>query len=174
MHEAGGSRIFALIIGIDRYISVKKAILKGAARDARNMHLLLKANFGVPDDHICLLCDQYATRARIIEELKGLATNPNIQRGDAIIIYFAGHGNRASVPPEWQFGREEVKTICPVDEYGSPDSDVHGIPDITINALLYKLSLAKGENIVGVIIGEYLLAPVQRSLNADSYPRLLS
>ena len=145
-------RTFALVIGIDKYTSENKPRLQGATNDARNMHNLLHLNFGVPESHIRLLCDQDATRTRILDEFKALATNPNIRKGDAIVIYFAGHGSRAPAPPEWQVEGDEIETICPVDEeFDGGPSAIHGIPDRTIAALVHAISVAKGENIVALI-----------------------
>ena len=117
--------------------------------DVRQMNRILQTVFGVPHTNIRLLCDQDATRRRILTEFKSLIINPNIQRGDAMIIYFAGHGSQVRAPVGWDAEGGMVETICPVDEELSEGGlEVHGIPDRTIAHLVHELSQAKGPNIV--------------------------
>ena len=142
-------RVFALLIGINNYWSTRKQKLRGAVYDAHQMRRYLGADLGVPDKRIRLLCDDDATRERIIAEFEALITNPDIQHGDALVIFFAGHGSRARVSPDWHAEGETVETICPVDEeFGDGESEIHGIPDRTIAGLVHRLASAKGGNIV--------------------------
>ena len=109
----------------------------------------LRTGFGVPESHIHLLCDNDATRKNIIAGLESLITHPNIHRGDAIIIYFAGHGSQVRAPEGWPAEKGMVETILPVDEgSGDGSSEIYGIPDRTIASIVYELSEAKGHNIV--------------------------
>ena len=149
LQDSAGSRTFALVIGIDKYRSPHKPRLQGAVNDARHMAWLLQEEFGVPKANVQLLCDQDATRKRIIAGFESLVTNPNIQYGDAIVIFFAGHGSQAPAPVNWDAEGGMVETLCPVDEeFQSGRSQIHGIPDRTVAGLVDALSKAKGKNIV--------------------------
>lgn len=86
-------RVFALIIGIDRYKSGNVWNLTSCEDDAQNMKRWLTQSLSVPRDHICLLLNNKATKQRIEDSFMAhLVNNPEIESGDAIIIYFAGHG----------------------------------------------------------------------------------
>jgi Caspase domain len=138
---------FALIIGIDDYLDPRQLPLSGAVNDALQFYRLLKLVFNFPESNISLLCDEEATREVILREMRSLVTNPNIQPGDAVVVYFAGIVGWASAPMSW--GCSTVETICPVDEgIEAGDSYSLGIPDRTITALLHDLLEARDVNIV--------------------------
>ncbi|KAK0493114.1 hypothetical protein EDD18DRAFT_1010255, partial [Armillaria luteobubalina] len=82
------------------------------------------------------------THANIVNAILGLSTNSDIQHGDNIIIYFAGHGTR-------------YKSLCPMDR-ASPKStnsanvSEHPVPDISnreINTILTEIACKKGDHI---------------------------
>ncbi|QRW26006.1 ICE-like protease (caspase) p20 domain protein [Rhizoctonia solani] len=127
-------RLYALTIGIDEYSSLKA--LKGAVSDADDVSNFLMADLGVPSDHIVNLRNEHATRKRIIDEFQNLWSNPHINRGDPILIYYAGHGGLAEANQEWKerYGAKKIQTNC--------------IPDKTIAQLLNKLAAEKGDNII--------------------------
>lgn len=92
-----------------------------------------------------------ATRETIIRELRALHSDKRIQRGDPILIYYAGHGSSTVSPAKWTRTEDQkengnIQYIVPYD----CDEWVAGIPDQTIAACLDHLAGAKGDNIVSI------------------------
>lgn len=88
------ARIFSLIIGIDNYKSGHIWNLHACVEDAKKIKKWLLDEFGVPRDQICLLLDSRATKSNIENAFMAhLVNNSSIDPGDAILIYFAGHGS---------------------------------------------------------------------------------
>ncbi|PVF92198.1 hypothetical protein CPB86DRAFT_227086 [Serendipita vermifera] len=138
------NRIFALVIGINEY-SDRKWALEGAVADAKAMEDYLRACF--PYSHIRSLCDQEATRRAIIQNIRDLATNPNIHRGDPILIYYAGHVGEAICPEDWASHGQSVQFLIPQDY----NNDNTIITDIGLTKLLHQLASKKGDNIVVIL-----------------------
>ncbi len=147
------SRFWAVLIGIDAYQSNP---LHGCVWDALVMKELLTEKFGVPDDRVqCLLGSNNPTsgspmtpsRANIVNVLYSLIDNVKIQRGDNIIIYYAGHGSSYDATGSYS---DPIQAMCPIDrDTKDPDSG-HWIPDISdreLNALFTQISYAKGHKI---------------------------
>ncbi|KAH6901435.1 hypothetical protein BKA70DRAFT_688362 [Coprinopsis sp. MPI-PUGE-AT-0042] len=133
-------RLFALTIGIDKYLK--------RIRSLRN---------------------EKATRSTILHELTDLITNPYIEENDPILIYFAGHGNLACTPVEWTdwdhwaqapedigFRDQEsqwIQCLAPHDSR-QPDGKggiIHGIPDRTLGTIMHRIANAKGNNITVIL-----------------------
>jgi hypothetical protein len=118
------------------------------------MKAYLSDGLEVPDSHIFFLSNTAATRDGIITSFwRDLINNESIEDGDTIIIFYAGHGSRASAPTGWIAADGQIETILPHD-VGTRDPEgeqISPIPDCTINELLRKLATAKGNNIVGVL-----------------------
>ena len=98
-----------------------------------------------------VLENKSATRVAILKKLRSLANDPRIQRGDPIIIFYAGHGSEAAAPPGWEAGgsKANIQLILPYDVYcQSRGKMVDPIPDRTLGALLAAISQNKGNNIV--------------------------
>ena len=131
-------RLFALIIGINDYTKGTK--LLGACADALAIGEYLQTALGVPSNQITVLLDHDASRDAIINGLMGLRDNKEIQPGDPILIFYAGHG--AEIVEE---GTGKVQSIISQDYDGI---SVHPIPDRTIGSLLAQIHAAKGDNIV--------------------------
>ncbi|SJL12686.1 uncharacterized protein ARMOST_16117 [Armillaria ostoyae] len=98
------------------------------------------------------------TRANIIDTLLSLSTNSEIENGDNIIIYFAGHGSIyfCSEYPPYEgtsvADRGSIEALCPIDRT-PPDSEVT-IPDISdreINTILKEISRTKGRRITFIL-----------------------
>ena len=144
-------KLFALIIGINEYQHYKPH-LKGAVKDANEIEYFLIDCLSVPPNRITKLLDGAATKQRIIEEFQSLCAHGDNQpdTGDAILIYFAGHGAKVPAPEGWDRG--EIETICPVDMSlpDAPEPQITGIPDIVLNELISQLAEQKGNNIVGI------------------------
>ncbi|KAF8197351.1 caspase domain-containing protein [Mycena galopus ATCC 62051] len=157
-----GDHVFALIIGIDKYQSERKAGLRpleGAVNDAEAFREFLvdsgeKRGLGVPELNILLLKNETATRQGILDAfMTHLLNNPRIPDGGdaAMIFFFAGHGTRVSSPGNKMSPDEKVEGICPVDERtGVGKKYVHTIPDYVLIHLLEQLSKKKGQNITAI------------------------
>jgi Caspase domain len=131
------------------------------------MKSFLVSRLHVPDSHIKLLINGGATRTKILNAWKThLVDNDLIRNGDAIVIFFAGHGSRVQAPDGWPSTHGVIETICPQDEgcKNQPDEFVHGLPDPVINMLQHWLAAVKGNNIIRIKF-------VYSSAQADSpYP----
>ncbi|TFL03152.1 hypothetical protein BDV98DRAFT_417810 [Pterulicium gracile] len=158
------SRVFALIVGIDSYKSGNIWNLLSCVDDAKRIKHWLRHKLVVPEDHICMLLDEAATKYTIEESIKKhLVNNPEIQPGDAIVVYFAGHGSTAEAPVGWFSADHDTKTegdsgtprvnlLCTYDyDTASPAGRVAGISDRSINALLGDVAAAKGDNILLIL-----------------------
>ncbi len=93
MSRVNASRFWAVIIGIDQYQAITS--LKCCVRDAKSFQDYLTVDLGVPGERIQLLLDVpepkppkiiYPSHANIIAMLVNLVNNPEIERGDNIII----------------------------------------------------------------------------------------
>lgn len=140
---------FALIIGINEYVSPAVRNLEGAVSDALAVKKYLEDDLGVPASQIRFLYNAGATRKAIIHELKDLAADQRVNRGDPILIYYAGYGSEVDAPEGWKAGSAKIQLLIPHD-FGTADSGraVHGIPDRTIGTLLSRIAEKCGDNIV--------------------------
>ncbi|KAJ6545525.1 caspase domain-containing protein [Mycena capillaripes] len=141
--------VFAFIIGIDEYLSNAIPNLRGCVNDARTIKIYLTNWFHIPEAQIVFLANEEATRASILGKFQThLLDNSSIEKDDAIIIYYAGHGSRAPAPDSWPSTDGKIETLVPHDERSeTPEGEViHGIPDHTINQLLSTLASTKGNN----------------------------
>ena len=143
--------LFALIIGINQYESPDIPNLIGAVPDADAMRDYLQKHMGVPSSQIRNLRDSEATRTAIIDEIEAFSLKEEINEGDPILIYFAGHGGSADTPKGWEVGSTgRVEFLVPYD-YPSPLESGNvksGIPDRILRVLLSQLASMKGDNIV--------------------------
>ncbi|KAJ7764562.1 caspase domain-containing protein, partial [Mycena maculata] len=156
-------RVFALVIGIDKYKSGVVWNLESCVDDAEKVQRWLRKDLKVPKDQICTLLDKHATKENIEKNfLRHLVHNENIQRGDAIVIYFAGHGSTVPAPDGW-FHKGSVsgmaEVLCSYD-FGQRGA---GISDRSLQSMLEELSQAKGDNIA--VILDTCFAPLQSPVN---------
>jgi Caspase domain len=144
-------QIFALLIGINKYKNPEIRELFGCVNDCNNVRNYLTSCLGVPEGHIVVLTNEAATRHAILSNFEShLVQNSRIKKGDAILFYYAGHGSRIGGPSGWLTSDDKIEMISSYDER-TPDSTgkfIHGIPDLTINALMRILAFYKGDNIV--------------------------
>ena len=133
----------ALIIGINTYASPKMQNLKGAVADAIAMKNYLENTLGLSASRIRMLTDEQATRRNIIDALLHLERDDTIRSGDAILIYYAGHGEEVILP----LGEEQkkIESVVPSDFDGE---NVHVIPDYSLGQLVYRIGQKRGDNIV--------------------------
>jgi hypothetical protein len=143
--------LFALVIGIDRYKHSSHAMLqnlRGAVVDADAIFAYLSSGLCIPESQITRLYNEKAARANIVQSIRSMSTDSRICRGDAILIYYAGHGGEADAPKGWPTAR--VQMLLPYDFMPSTTSTVEGqgLHDLSVGALLKELAMAKGDNIV--------------------------
>jgi len=114
------------------------------------MESYLTDTLKVPADQIRVLRNGEATRSAIIKEFIELQNDPRIEKGDAIVIFYAGHGGETTAPPDWESEGKKTQYILPCDikTKDNDGKDIHGIPDRTLASLLNKLAEVKGDNIV--------------------------
>ena len=82
-------KMYAVIIGIDRYVHLDQAMqLKYAVSDAKGVEAILRERYGI--DKIITLYNQEATKENIQKVLLGEMSK--IGKDDAVVVFFAGHG----------------------------------------------------------------------------------
>ncbi|SJL01080.1 uncharacterized protein ARMOST_04396 [Armillaria ostoyae] len=158
-YDVGRYQFWAVLIGIDAYTQDP---LRGCVSDALLIKHFLTDDLGVPENRIqCLLGSKdpnfagpmsTPSRANIIDTLYSLVNNPEITRGDNIIIYYAGHGSRYCCTEhdfECRCDNCPIEALCPIDR-DTQDADGNWIPDISdreLNSLFALICRAKGQNI---------------------------
>lgn len=162
------ARIFSLIIGIDNYKSGHIWNLHACVEDAKKIKKWLLDEFGVPRDQICLLLDSRATKSNIENAFMAhLVNNSSIDPGDAILIYFAGHGSSMLAPSEWyeaEAKTEMVEVLCPYDhDTKAAQGRVAGISDRSFHAMIQDLANRKGNNVTVVL--DCCFSPFQTPAN---------
>ncbi|KAJ6625101.1 hypothetical protein B0H10DRAFT_655056 [Mycena sp. CBHHK59/15] len=157
-------RVFGLIIGIDKYKAGAVWNLNSCVDDAEKVRCWLRKDLGVPKEQICMLLDGLATKENIEKSfLHHLVHNDDIKRGDAIIIYFAGHGSTVPTPPGWFHTGSIAGTAEVLCSYDFGQRGVVGISDRSLHSMLEELSAVKGDNIV--VILDTCFAPLQSPSN---------
>ncbi|KAI0705091.1 hypothetical protein C8T65DRAFT_653192 [Cerioporus squamosus] len=156
-------QVFALLVGIDKYQAGNIWNLDAAVDDARSIERWLISDLQVPRDHICTLLDAQATKRNIEERFEShLLGNSAIEPGDAIIVYFAGHGSSIRAPPGWfDRGRGDVSVLCTYDyDTKLPKGQTNaGISDRSLHAMLQDLARVKGDNITLILDTCFTLPP---------------
>ncbi|PSS37926.1 hypothetical protein PHLCEN_2v241, partial [Hermanssonia centrifuga] len=163
-------QLFALIIGINDYDHITPKLC-GAVADANAIEEYLQRDLRVPSSNITKLLDKEATRAQIIDELKKLSTNANIEPGNPIVIYYAGHGAEAKA--SWVDKGQKIQCILPVDVCSSPaegSTNIKGISGRTIGILLNQITQQKSNNIT-VILDSCHSATGTRAVQSRMQPR---
>ena len=147
-----------MLVGIDKYKHSGSSLreLSGCQSDVADMKDFLMTTLGVSQDRITVLLNEEATRSNIKREIRALAKNSRIQKGDPILIYFAGHGTQTPPPKSWGAGGniDKIQMVVPhnFDPQGSRNEETQGIPDIVLGALLAEVARVKGDNIVGLLV----------------------
>ncbi|KZT05710.1 uncharacterized protein LAESUDRAFT_637228, partial [Laetiporus sulphureus 93-53] len=143
---------WAVLIGIDDYEHASR--LNGAVKDALDVRDYLLGSLHVPQEHIRTLTNGDATRKRILDTLYTfLRDNDNIERGDAVLVYFAGHGTTYP-SPSTECPSETVEAILPRDRGSSRFPTGKRTPDISdreIQLFMGELRDAKSENITVIL-----------------------
>ncbi|KAJ7274481.1 hypothetical protein B0H12DRAFT_1006826, partial [Mycena haematopus] len=156
--------LFGLLIGIDQYRAGNLWNLESGCEDAKSVQRWLMKDLRVPKDQLCVLLDKDATKDNIERCFSNhLILNPKISHGDAIIIYFAGHGSTIPVPPNWFHKGSVSGTAEVLCSYDFGHGGVAGISDRSLHAMLAELSEAKGHNII--LILDSCFSPIQSPTN---------
>jgi eukaryotic-like serine/threonine-protein kinase len=88
LHTNAQRRRHAVIVGVDSYRDESIPLLRGCAKDAKDLAALLSME---QFDFDCVtILNSEATRSNIIEQLGSHAYDP--EGGDFLLFYFAGHG----------------------------------------------------------------------------------
>ena len=139
-----GLRLFALVIGINNYQQQRIMDLKWAVHDADAVNNFLQQDLGVPENHIINLRNSEAGSKNVVEAFHRLEADTRINSGDAIFIYYAGHGMMEPLDG-LKAGGNNIQVIVPSDISFDRDAIALAVP---INPLLNSLSREKGNNIV--------------------------
>jgi hypothetical protein len=153
LEASAAPRIFALVIAIDKYKSKAFPDLTGCKNDGERFIRYLTGVLGVPGSQIVFLADEEATQREISKQFDHfLLGNANIQRDDAIILFFAGHGSQPDAPQGWLAENNKIETLCSHDVRtdGEDGEEVWGISDRAIDVLMRRLASEKTDNIVAV------------------------
>ncbi|PBK64979.1 hypothetical protein ARMSODRAFT_838083, partial [Armillaria solidipes] len=155
------SRFWAVLIGIDEYASNP---LLGCVSDVQLMEKYLTEDLNAPRDRVQLLVGSkehtspedliYSSRVHIIDTLLSLIKNPEIARGDNIVIYYSGHGSCYPFTEDNEDDEtEHIETLCPIDRdtVGANGEPVPDISDREFNTILSLISRAKGNTIMVIL-----------------------
>ena len=97
------------------------------------------------EDHIVTLYNEEATRDAMIKAFQALPKDERIKYGDAVVIFYAGHGSELPAPTTW---RLKGATQCLLSQDYDKDKEIMPIPDRTVGVLIEDIAKAKGDNIV--------------------------
>ncbi|QRV92056.1 ICE-like protease (caspase) p20 domain protein [Ceratobasidium sp. AG-Ba] len=122
--------------------------LKGAVDDAKSMTEYLR-ELSIPREHITEIYNEQATRSAIKEGFQRLAVDKRIKRGDAILIFYAGHGCETEAPPGWETDNHKIQGLVPFDVKTQDKNGqvIELLPDRTVASLLDDIADKKGDNI---------------------------
>ncbi|KAG6901494.1 hypothetical protein C0995_011172 [Termitomyces sp. Mi166 len=150
------SSLFALLIGIDKYMDPGVPDLRGAVNDANAVEQYLIAGVSVSKDRIVNLRDNEATRERIVTAMRKLVLHSDINAQDPILIYFSGHGSEAKPPIDcWPTtsANDRMRMFLPYDFKldGSHNAGGQGVLDIEVSQILADIATKKSNNITVIV-----------------------
>lgn len=103
---------WALVVGIDQYLSANWPALQGSVNDAILMRDTLVNSLGFDATRVNLLTNEKATQVSIVAGLRDIVAKA--QPEDLVLVYFSGHAARLPNPMGYeQQGRWFV--LCPQD-----------------------------------------------------------
>ncbi|MGV6832417.1 MAG: caspase family protein [bacterium] len=91
--------IYALLVGVNEYLSNKMSRLEGCHHDVELVVETLSKRFAIPEKNIKKLLSKDATKAAIVDSFQthlGQAGS-----GDSVVFYFSGHGSYEPAAPEF-------------------------------------------------------------------------
>jgi hypothetical protein len=116
------SENLAVLVGINKYVSLSGSDLNGCVNDVNDMYDRLTKNFGFEEDNVRVLCDERATQQNILERLEWLISNA--KRGSQLVFQYSGHGSSVRCRNEDTLENEECQILCPTDmDWDSPLTD---------------------------------------------------
>ncbi|HEY0190446.1 MAG TPA: caspase family protein [Kofleriaceae bacterium] len=141
------ARFHVLLIGIDAY---PRRALHGAVNDIDAIQRILLDRAGVPEERITRLASPHpgathdatvpsvpATAGHLRQALARLAS-AEVEAGDRVLIYFAGHGTQvATLAPDGS--RRDRDALAPVDAFHAPD-DARLVLDVELDAMLAAIA----------------------------------
>ncbi|HET6481210.1 MAG TPA: caspase family protein, partial [Actinoplanes sp.] len=116
------AKLFALLVGIDRYQAPDVPRLRGCVNDIDRMTALLAAR--EDDVDLRVLRDAEATRAAVIDAFRSHLGQAGPD--DIALFYCASHGSQGVAPPE--FRRQEQDHL--LETLVCHDSRTPGVPDL--------------------------------------------
>ena len=84
-------KIYALLVGINNYLSPDVSNLSGTQKDLGDMQDYIQSNYNGFEKKIEVLKDEDATRANIIKSFEQHLGEA--QEGDIVLFYYSGHGS---------------------------------------------------------------------------------
>ena len=137
------NNLYALLVGVDRYLAVDVPELRGCVNDVDDVLALLQTRVAVGTQlHAVVLRDEQATVAAVVGALRSHLTLAG--PGDTALFWFSGHGSQAEVPP-WAGWFEEttgfLQTMVLVD---SRTGDVGDLWDKELSVLLDAIAERAG------------------------------
>jgi len=144
----------ALLVGINDYLKVGEFQwypLEGAVNDTQIQKELLINLFGFQPNDICILHNQEATRANILQAFENHLIKW-AQPGDVVIFHYSGHGSQVA-DPDKVFEDGRVSTIVPIDSPLPPGYPNKGgkVNDITGHTLWLLMQAINTENVTFVL-----------------------
>ena len=138
--NAQSAQKYALLIGINRYLSAKVSPLDGSEHDADLMFDLLTQDYGFDKNNVTLLKGPNATAANIRKNFQWLVEQAKKSKDAGneavIVLHYSGHGSQVDDPyHEKPDGKSE--TIVP---YDSREGNVFDIVDHEINDFVIDLT----------------------------------
>ena len=136
---------YALLIGINKYLSKRVRNLHGCVNDVNRFKEYLERRFGT-DIQIKTLLNQDATRLQIIESFQSHLLQA--EEGETVLFYFSGHGSQERSDPIFQSGQENEfneTLVC-------TDSHTKGKYDLADKELKHLISLAANKGVTVVVI----------------------
>ena len=98
-----------------------------------------------------MLTNEHAHRTAILDALKSFTEDGRMRKGDAILVFYAGHGAEIDAPMGWECGGRKIQSIVPSDYCETPGLEVPSIPDRTLGALFDDIAEMWGNNIVSLV-----------------------
>lgn len=143
-------RVFALLVGIDRYdSSTRIPELSGCVNDVQALQFYLEGRLRPTDDqlHLKVLTNEQATRQAIIDGF--LDHLGQAGKDDIALFFYAGHGSLENAPEEfWHIepSRQNQTLVC----YDSRCKDVWDLADKELSMLIAEV--AKNDPHITIIL----------------------
>ncbi|KAI0028422.1 peptidase C14, caspase domain-containing protein, partial [Vararia minispora EC-137] len=141
--------VHALLIGIDTYRTANFRPLSGAVSDTKKIESFLKKNIAGPS--IRMLLNEQATQRGILRAVEGLASDSNINKGDPILIYYAGHGSTVDAPRGKSHTSQKIQVLVPYDGRVDGSTAQNFLADFKLGRLVAAIADAKGDNITVIL-----------------------